>query len=482
MILDADTAAAGPTLDELFRRAGVRAPQKLALCDPPNRDRVTDGAPRALTYAQADRAISALAARLRGLGLQADAVIGIQLANTVEGVIALLGVLRAGMIAAPLPLLWRQQEIVSALRGVGAKAIIACTRAGSAQPAKTAMLAATELFPIRHICAFGDDLPDGVVPLDPVFEWAADPVHMAVRPGPAAAHVAVVTFEVAAAGPVAMPRSATQLLAGGLAVSREIALADGANVLTTVPPSSFAGLSLAVIPWLLCGGTLALHHGGEPASLAAQAEAFPAATLVLPSPVIEPLAQTGCLLNANTIVALWRAPERLLGSGAWYRDAGLVDAVAFGEFALMALRRSADGKPKPLPFGSFGELEAARTRTGTLALRGSMVPSRAFPSGELLAPDGFVDTGYPCVVRNDTIAVTGQPAGIVHIGGYRFAQHALDKLIADAEPTAAMLPVPDGLLGHRIAGRSVDPATLHATLQARGINALIGGAFRGRSA
>ena len=169
MILDADTTVSGATLDDLFRRAGVRSPDALALVDPPNRCDFTHGAPRKLTYAEADRVISALAARLLSLGLKTDAVVAIQLANTVESVIALLGVLRAGMIAAPLPLLWQQQDIVAALRGIGVKAIIACGRAGAQHPAKAAMLAAAELFPIRHVCAFGEDLPDGVVPLDGVF-------------------------------------------------------------------------------------------------------------------------------------------------------------------------------------------------------------------------------------------------------------------------------------------------------------------------
>ena len=49
--------------------------------------------------------ISAIASRLRRLGLHTDAIVGIQLPNTVESVLTLLGVLRAGMIAAPLPLL-----------------------------------------------------------------------------------------------------------------------------------------------------------------------------------------------------------------------------------------------------------------------------------------------------------------------------------------------------------------------------------------
>ena len=52
--------------------------------------------------------ISAIAARLRALGLHTDAVVGVQLPNTVESVLTILGVLRAGMIAAPLPLLWRR--------------------------------------------------------------------------------------------------------------------------------------------------------------------------------------------------------------------------------------------------------------------------------------------------------------------------------------------------------------------------------------
>jgi len=94
------------TFDDLFRRAGVRHADALALIDPPNCESVSGHSPRRLTFAQADRAISALAAKLRGLGLQTDTVVAIQLANTVDSVIAFLGVRRAGMMAAPLRLLW----------------------------------------------------------------------------------------------------------------------------------------------------------------------------------------------------------------------------------------------------------------------------------------------------------------------------------------------------------------------------------------
>ena len=121
----------------------MRAPQPLALLDPPDCARMTGRAPRALTFAEADRAIAALAARLRALGLATGTVVGAAAANTVESVVALLGVLRAGMVAAPLPLLWRRQDTVAALGRAGAKAIICALAQQPMPPCRSA----AELFP-----------------------------------------------------------------------------------------------------------------------------------------------------------------------------------------------------------------------------------------------------------------------------------------------------------------------------------------------
>lgn len=51
MILGETPRAAGTatTLDDLFRRAGVRHPDALALADPPNRQSFTHGSQRALS-------------------------------------------------------------------------------------------------------------------------------------------------------------------------------------------------------------------------------------------------------------------------------------------------------------------------------------------------------------------------------------------------------------------------------------------------
>src|SRR5438105_2953450 len=170
-----DLPAVRATLDDLFRRAVASRPDALALIDPPDRLSFTDGPVRRLTYAQADRAISALAARLRGFGLPTDSVVAIQLPNTVESVIALLAVMRAGLIAAPLPLLWRHADAAAALSRVAARALIGCQRIGDTVHGDLAMHIAMETFTIRFLCGFGENLPDGVVPIDDIFDRAGTP-------------------------------------------------------------------------------------------------------------------------------------------------------------------------------------------------------------------------------------------------------------------------------------------------------------------
>jgi hypothetical protein len=488
------------TLDDLFRRAGVRASDALALIDPPNRESFTDGAPRALTFAQADRAISALAARLCRLGLRADTVVAIQLPNTVEAVITLLAVLRAGMIAAPLPLLWRRHDMTAALRQIGARAIVTSARIGSVAHTDLAMQVAAELFPIRYVCAFGNDLPDGIVALDDVFAaHHMEAVPRSARPGNPADHVALVTFDVTAGGRIAVARSHMELIAGGVTPFLEGGSVENASVLSAIPPASFAGIALTVLPWLIGGGCLHLHHGFEPETFAAQCQTQDCGTVVLPGPALGSLAEVGHLgANAKNIVALWRSPDRLSAAAAWRGVAGVIDVAIFGETGLLAARRGADGRPAPIQHGTItapqgasaatAVAETARAAAGTLLLRGAMVPVSAFPPGaersgepHLAADDdGFVDTGFPCRLAEGTLSLSGPPAGITAIGFYRFRSGEVEAQVAHADPAATVVALPDAILGQRLAGSTTDRAAIDARLQESGANPLINAAFAPR--
>ncbi len=494
------TAASAATLDDLFRRAGVSHPDALALADPPNRADFTDGAPRRLSYAQADRAISAIAAKLRGLGLHADTVVAMQLPNTVESIVALLGVLRAGMIAAPIPLLWRQQDIVSALGRIGAKAIITSSRIGPAAHADIAMQAAAALFPVRQVCGFGRNLPDGMVPLDDAFAPVQIDMPVAsIRAGPAAAHIGAITFDLDLL-PVA--RSHVELVAGGLETFLEAGSAADGPTLSTIPIGSFAGISLTLLHWLLSGGSLHLHHGFDPDVFAVQCREAGAATIMLPAAAVSPIADAGFLDAQQTVIALWRAPERMISARAWDNPAAVVDVASFGEIGIVAGRRGPDNLPAPLPLGAVSAsrrvpgaptvIETNRNGAGRLALRGRMVPAHDFLTGlerghaPHLEADGagYIDTGFACRADHETRALrlTAPPASTTVTGGYRFLQSNIDDVVAQADPEATIIAVPDGDLGQRLAGTANDRAALRADLHARGVNPLISGAFKARGA
>ena len=488
------------TLDDLFRRTAARRPDAIALADPPNRESFTDGAPRRLTYAEADSAISAVASRLRQLRLQTDSIVGVQLPNTVESVLTIFGILRAGMIAAPLPLLWRHADAATAIGRIGAKAFVTTSRIGDFDACAIAMQVAAEVFTIRHVCGFGHNLPDGVVAFgDLIHQAPAEPPFELPRGANPAAHVALVSFDVTPDGLIPVARNHAELIAGGLAALLEGGIEPDANLLGCCATGSFAGLALTVMPWLLSGGTLSLHHGFDADAFATQCSEDRCDTIVVPGALVPQLADADLLAHAElkTVLAGWRAPERLSAAMAWHHpSAKLTDMLVFGETAVVGSRRDADGLPVPLPAfavtapsGSAHAVpvvEIARTGNGTLTLRGSMVPRDAFPpgAGRLGMPhlkadaEGFVDTFYPCRLDRmmGTVEITGPPPGVISVGSYRFVLNDLEKLIRRADSSAFVTPLPDALTGHRLAAIS-GSGDVGAGLAELGVNPLIVDAF-----
>jgi hypothetical protein len=495
------------SLDEVFHRVAVRQPDTLALLDPPDRATFTDGTPRRLTYAQADRAVTAIAARLTSMGLSAEAVIGIQLPNTVESILAILGVMRAGMIAAPLPLLWRRADAIAALGRISAKALITCGRVTGFNHCQLAMRIASELFSIRYVCAFGSRLPDGIVPFDELLTTErSDPLPPLDRDrvNNAAAHIGLITFEVGENGIVPVARNHLEMIAGGLGATLESRLMQGGHILSTMPASSFAGVSLTLMPWLLSAGTLSLHHRYDPEILARQRRDEACRTLVMPGALALHLAETGAFadIDRGAIIGAWRAPERLHDSPAWpASDLMLVDVPIFGEAGLLAARRGADGQPAPIPLGPVSAprdgsgsviiAEVVATAAGRVALRGPMVPRHAFPPGieRTGLPDleidrtGLMDTGYTCRVEEGgkTLFMTGAPAGMISVGGYRLPLHELQEAIGKIDSGATLTTLPDPVIGQRLIGKSANREVVQAALTAVGVNPIVAAAFRDQS-
>ena len=493
--------SASPTLDVLFQRILTRRPDTLALVDPPNKQRITGQTPRQLTYAQADRAISALAAHFAESGLPSHSVIAVQMPNTIEFMLTVLAAHRAGLVVAVLPQLWRQAELVSALNRTSARAIVTTGKIDGVLHADLAMNAAAEVFSIRHVCGYGSDLPEGMASLDHAMAKDAHPTRHVIQDGRKAA---VISFDMTADGFRAVPRPHLSLIAGGLAISLEADVPQGATIMSAFAPGSFAGLSASMVTWLLSGGTLVLHHPFDEELLAREITFQRCDTLIAPAQLalrLDELDLGARLPDLRNVIGLWRAPEQVLSSPSWMaRHVTMTDVYLFGEAGLFGARRAEDGAPaqvKPGPHGAPREMpgtsiagEILLTPKGTLGLRGPMVSIAAYappppPSDSLIPqpPRDYVDTEYAARLDRQTgaINITAPPSGIMTVGGYRFLAHDLQEWSKRLGQGALLTALPDRLSGHRLAGRAQDNARAREALIELGLNPLMVEAFRDRS-
>jgi hypothetical protein len=493
---------ASPTLDALFQRITARNRDAIALVDPLNKPRITGQPQLRLTYEQADRAISALAAHFIEAGLPTHSVIAVQLPNTVEFMLTVLAAHRAGLVVALFPLLWRQSELVGALNRTSARAIVTTSRIDGVIYADLAMNAAAEAFSIRHVCGFGNDLPEGMASLDQAIARPSNTVRSVVQDGRKAA---IISFDVTSEGFRAVPRTHLSVIAGGLALSLESDVSQGSIMMSAFAPSSFAGLASSLAIWLLSGGTLLLHHPFDADVIEQQIREHGCDTLIAPAPLALRLDEYGLsarLPGLRNVIGLWRAPEQVAASPNWTaQHASLTDAYLFGEAGLFGVRRTADdgapalvkpgmqGLPRGIP-GSSISGEILLTPKGTLGLRGPMVAVAAYsppppPSDSLIAqpPRDYVDTEYVARLDRSTgaISITAPPSGVMAVGGYRFLASDLQEWGRRLGQGALLTALPDRLSGHRLAGRAQDNARAREALLELGLNPLMVEAFRDRT-
>jgi hypothetical protein len=408
---------------------------------------------------------------------------------------------RAGLIVALLPLLWRQAELTVALNRTGARAIVTMSKIDGVSHADLAMNAAAEAFSIRHVCGFGNDLPEGMASLDEALASGSEASRVITHDGRRAA---IISFDVTVEGFCAVARTHLSLIAGGLAMFLEGNVAPGARMMSAFAPSSFGGLTSSLLVWLLAGGTLSLHHPFDGDALEQQINGDGCDTLVVPAQLALRLSEIDMpsrLPMLRNVIGLWRAPEQIASSPSWTAPGvALTDVYLFGEAGLFGARRAADGAPAPILPGPHGAPrhvagssiagETLITPKGTLGLRGPMVTVAAYspsvpPSDSLMAQPArdYVDTGYAARLDRSTgaLCITAPPSGIMAVGGYRFLSQDLQEWAKRLGQGALLTALPDRLSGYRLAGRAQDNARARDALGELGLNPLMVEAFRDRA-
>ena len=374
-------------LDELFRRTAAENPDRLAIIDAPDRAKWTGGDPRQLTYEQADREIDRLAAFYKTVGLAADHVIGVQAPNTVDTVIAFLAALRADLIVSPLPLHWRQKNVLEALNSIGAKGFIAADRIETRDVGTAARDVAGDLFSLRFVFGLGKDIPDGLIELGPMLAEMGDELQFtpSERPEPAD-HTATICWSRSGEENVPVTRCHNHWSSASRIVIEEAHIKQGSAIVVPYSLSGLTGLGGGLVPWLQTGGALHLHHPTSLANLASHANDVGADVVMTPGPLAQSLDRK-LTNNKTSVLAAWNisAPHPT----TFVARRRIVDLHIADEYALLAKARGPSARMKALPLGKHSGpngcesgpalLEIAVTdeveaQTQRLLVRGPSVP------------------------------------------------------------------------------------------------------------
>ncbi|MHB8264218.1 MAG: class I adenylate-forming enzyme family protein [Acidimicrobiales bacterium] len=257
------------TLLDTFDQNVASHPEQSAIVDPANRTSLVGSDARELTWYELGRAVDGLASALSSRGVGVDDVVVVQLPNVWELVALYLAVARTGGIISPLPMQWRQHEIRHVVDLTGAKVFIGASNfKGSDQIAMAgqATPGLTELVDLGELARLAGTAPDLVAPRvggDDVFTlcWTSG----------------------TEAEPKGCPLTHNNWrFQSGLLV-RLLGLPDSARLLCTAPVVNMTGVGVLLVPWLLTGGSLLLHHPLDMELLMQQMAEGADSTLLVPA-------------------------------------------------------------------------------------------------------------------------------------------------------------------------------------------------------
>jgi acyl-CoA synthetase len=497
------------TIDALFRARVAEFGDIPALVDPLNRDALTDGPARTLTWTQVDDEVSRLAQVLLDEGVTAGDAVGVQLPNTVEIVVAFLAIVRIGAIVVPFPVQYRAYELTRLSNVAGVRAFITAGRIGR-RPAAAEMAELRAQVPsLRTLAVFGPDAPPGAVSLDARTAAAEDrsalEAHLAAFTPDPNDCVTICWTSGTEAAPKGVQRTHYDWLAMSTATVEGPRLTADDVLLNPFPMVNMAGINGMFLPWLRVGGLLVQHHPFDLPTFLRQIGQHRATYTVAPPALLTALLHNDALLAQADISSL-----RALGSGSaplapsllqgWHDKYGLEILNFYGSNEGVSLLGTPQDIPDPAVRALYFPRYAAPGRhwsfsiarwtqarivdpatgqeiteagvPGELQIKGPAVFPGYLPASGVpdpFEPDGFLKTGDILEIAGDELEYlhyVDRSKDMVVRGGMKISAAEIETLLSGHPKVAdvAVVGYPDEVLGERacviVVPRPGPPVTL----------------------
>lgn len=467
--------------------------ERISLVDPLNRESITDGAPRRITWNEASNDVDRLARALYRVGIRQGDVVGVQLPNIIELALVYIATATIGAIACPFPIQYEAHELEGMGQRAGLSAFLTVARANSRRPAETATSLRDRLPTLHSVLAWGKNLPTGVLDLDEELVDDSDDAGFRTYIAGLKRHpndcVTLCWTSGTEGIPKGVPRAHGDWMAIALGTIETPRITPEDVLLNPFPMVNAGGMAGMFLPWLMLGARLVQHHPFDIDVLIRQIETERVSYTCAPPAVLDALVGTPDALANRDISSL-----RAVGSGSaplsgwmieeWEHGHGVEVLNLFGSNEGLCLFACPDTIPDP---GERGRLFPRpgdpsfswRTRIGRESRSrlvdvetGEDIHESGRP-GELRvsspaiiagywgdAPPPFDDQGY--YRTGDIFEFTGEgqhllvyvdrAKDLISRGGFKISAAEIEALLS-AHPKVAEVGVvgmPDDRLGERV--------------------------------
>jgi len=249
-------------LSDLFQRNASKNPTTTALVDAPNKEDFSIGPPRRLTHRELDKEVRRLASLFLTEGFMKDDIILAQIPNISELVILYLAASQIGLILSPIPVQYRAKEIRDIVSAIEPKAYFTTTRCKTFNHAEyfEKKINSSQI----KIYAWGKELPGSAISLDTLMLRDSDDDLLGdylKTLDTSADDVFTICWTSGTEGqPKGVPRTHNNWITTGVGNIDGVGLKKGDCLLIPFPAVNMASIGALLVPWLMTGGKLVLHH------------------------------------------------------------------------------------------------------------------------------------------------------------------------------------------------------------------------------
>ena len=295
------------TVQQYLQHFVENSPTKKAVVDPLNKASLCNTPLLSLTYEQLQQKIDQVASALHEQGIGKDDIVAIQLPNIVELVVSYFAILKIGAISSPIPIQYREFECLQLLQSLNAKAIITMQQINDRQYAAMYAQLQHQVPSLNTIFTF-DGHDDNSVFID----FEQQPIHELPNVDVTANDIFTICWTSGTEGkPKGVPRSHNEWLISAYASVDAVKLTADDRILLTFPLVNMAGIGGVLVPWVLTGGTLVLHHPFDFPTFLAQIGSERITYTLVPPSLLTIMIKNEAILSAIDISAL-----RAIGTGS----------------------------------------------------------------------------------------------------------------------------------------------------------------------